>query len=78
MGVYDATDPAKPVLKQILPSGIGPEGYVTIPSRNLMVSANEEDLGEDGAARSHVMIYEYQAAPAASSSRTTGHSLDFR
>lgn len=65
VGVYDATDMANPVLKQILPSGIGPEGYVTIPARNLLVSANEEDLGEDGAARSHVMIYEYQAAPAA-------------
>ncbi len=65
VGVYDATDPSAPVLTQILPSGIGPEGYVTIPARNLMVSANEEDLGEDGGARSHVMIYEYQAAPAA-------------
>jgi len=65
VGVYDATDPANPVLKQILPSGIGPEGYVTIPARNLLVSANEEDLGEDGGARSHVMIYEFQAAPAA-------------
>lgn len=65
IGVYDATTPAAPVLKQLLPSGIGPEGYVTIPSRNLLVSANETDLGEDGAARAHVMIYEYQdGAPA--------------
>ena len=65
VGVYDATDPAAPVLTQILPSGIGPEGFVAIPARKLLVSANEEDLGEDGGARSHVMIYEYQAAPAA-------------
>lgn len=64
VGVYDVTDAANPALKQILPSGIGPEGYVTIPSRNLLVSANEEDLGEDGAARAHVMIFEYQEAPA--------------
>ncbi|TCO74150.1 esterase-like activity of phytase family protein [Rhodovulum euryhalinum] len=65
VGVYDVTDPAAPVLKQLLPSGVGPEGYVAIPARNLLVSANEADLGADGGARSHVMIYEYQdAAPA--------------
>lgn len=60
VGVYDVTDPAAPVLTQILPSGIGPEGYVTIPSRGLLVSANEVDGLEDGAARSHVMIYQMQ------------------
>ncbi|MEO0989775.1 MAG: esterase-like activity of phytase family protein, partial [Pseudomonadota bacterium] len=49
---------------QLLPSGIGPEGYVTIPSRNLLVSANEVDGLEDGAARSHVMLFELQDAPA--------------
>jgi hypothetical protein len=64
VGVYDTTDLANPVLRQLLPSGIGPEGYVTIPSRNLLVSANETDLGEDGLARAHVMIFEYQEAPA--------------
>lgn len=64
VGVYDATNPQAPVLKQLLPSGIGPEGYVTIPARNLLISANEVDLVEDGGARSHVMIYEYQNAPA--------------
>ena len=64
VGVYDVTDPANPVLEQLLASGIGPEGYVTIPERGLLVSANEVDGLEDGAARSHVMIYEYQDAPA--------------
>lgn len=59
VGVYDVTDPTAPVLTQLLPSGVGPEGYVTIPSRNLLVSANESDLLEDGGARSHVMIFEY-------------------
>lgn len=64
VGVYDVTDLANPVLKQILASGIGPEGYVAIPERNLLVSANEVDLIEDGGIRSHVMIFEYQdAAP---------------
>ncbi|MEL7117297.1 MAG: esterase-like activity of phytase family protein, partial [Pseudomonadota bacterium] len=64
VGVYDATDPANPVLAQLLPSGIGPEGYVAIPERNLLISANEVDLIEDGGVRAHVMIFEYQDAPA--------------
>lgn len=63
--VYDVDDPTTPVLKQLLPSGIAPEGIVAIPARNLLVTANEADLGADGAARAHVMIYEYQDAPAA-------------
>jgi hypothetical protein len=36
-----------------------PEGAVAIPGRNLFATANETDLGEDGGARSHVMIYEF-------------------
>ncbi|MGB3315712.1 MAG: esterase-like activity of phytase family protein [Albidovulum sp.] len=63
--VYDVTDPAAPALKQLLPSGIAPEGVVAIPARNLLITANEADLIEDGGARAHVMIYEYQDAPAA-------------
>ena len=65
IGVYDVTNPTAPVLANLLPSGIGPEGAVAIPSRNLFVSANEVDLIEDGGVRSHVMIYELQDAPAA-------------
>lgn len=64
VGVYDAADPAAPKLLQILPSGVGPEGYATIPARNLLVSANETDLGEDGAARAHVMIFQRAEGPA--------------
>lgn len=58
LGVYDITDPAAPKLTQLLPSGISPEGMIAIPSRNLLASANEVDLGADGGARAHVMIYE--------------------
>lgn len=65
VGVYDVSDPTAPVLHQLLPSGIAPEGAIAIPSRNLFVTANEADLVEDGGVRSHVMIYEYQDAPAA-------------
>ena len=65
VGVYDVTDPTSPILSQMLPSGIAPEGAIAIPSRGLFVTANEADLIEDGGIRSHVMIYEYQDATAA-------------
>jgi DNA-binding beta-propeller fold protein YncE len=65
IGVYDLTDPANPVLKQLLPSGVSPEGMVAIPSRNLLASANEVDLREDGLAPAHVMVYEMAEGAAA-------------
>ncbi|MDS7596800.1 esterase-like activity of phytase family protein [Agrobacterium tumefaciens] len=64
VGVYKDTG-AEPQLVQLLPSGVSPEGAVAIPSRNLLVTANEADLGEDGGARSHVMIYERSEGEAA-------------
>jgi hypothetical protein len=65
VAVYDMTDAKAPKLLQLLPSGISPEGMVAIPARNLLVTANEVDLGEDGLARAHVMIYQRSDAPAA-------------
>ena len=65
VGVYDLTDPAAPVLTQLLPSGVSPEGLVAIPSRNLFATANEVDFVEDGGARAHVMIYALAEGPAA-------------
>ncbi len=65
VAVYDLSDPARPVLKQLLPSGIAPEGIVAIPGRNLLVTANEKDFVEDGGIRAHVMIYQLQDKPAA-------------
>jgi hypothetical protein len=65
VGVYDLTDPTAPMLKQMLPSGVSPEGMVAIPARNPFVTANEVDFIEDGGVRAHVMIYELQDAPAA-------------
>jgi hypothetical protein len=64
VGVYDVSGDA-PVLRQLLPSGIGPEGILALPDRGLLVTANEEDLVEDGGVRAHVMIYQLQDAPAA-------------
>ncbi len=57
VAVYDLTDPAAPVLKQILPSGVSPEGLVAIPSRNLLATANEVDLRADGLSPAHVMVF---------------------
>ncbi len=65
VGVYDLTDPTAPVLKQLLPSGVSPEGMVAIPQRNLFATANEVDFVEDGGVRAHVMIYELAEGPAA-------------
>lgn len=58
IAVYDLTNPAAPVLKQLLPSGVSPEGIATLPARNLLVTANEVDLRADGLAPAHVMVYE--------------------
>jgi hypothetical protein len=64
VGVYRIED-GTPILHQLLPSGISPEGAIAIPERNLLVTANEVDLVEDGGARAHVMLYELQDAPPA-------------
>jgi hypothetical protein len=65
VAVYDLTDRAAPVLRQLLPSGVSPEGMVAIPSRNLLATANEVDLREDGLAPAHVMIYQRAEGTAA-------------
>jgi hypothetical protein len=59
VGVYRIED-GTPVLHQLLPSGVSPEGVYAIPERNLLVTANEVDLVEDGLARAHVIIYALQ------------------
>jgi alkaline phosphatase len=64
IAVYADTG-AEPLLKQILPSGLSPEGAVAIPGRNLLAVANEVDLVADGGVRSHVTIYEYAEGAAA-------------
>lgn len=46
-----------PRFLQALPTGIGPEGLLAIPQRDLFVSASETDVGEKAGARSAVMIY---------------------
>lgn len=43
VGVYDVSDPAAPVRRQILPTSVGPEGAVAIPSRDIFIVATEVD-----------------------------------
>lgn len=61
--VYDVRDPASPKYVQALPAGVGPEGGVAIPQRNLLVVASEKD-GRDDKMRSVVNIYQYGQGPA--------------
>jgi Esterase-like activity of phytase len=62
--VYDVSDVTAPALKQILNSGgVGPEGTFGIPSRNLIVFANEVDA-RDTVIRGSVSIFEYSTADA--------------
>ncbi|MCU4181446.1 esterase-like activity of phytase family protein [Bosea sp. BH3] len=53
-----------PRFLQALPGGIGPEGLLAIPQRDLFVSASETDVGEKGGARSAVTIYRRSEGPA--------------
>jgi hypothetical protein len=61
--VYDAADPKNPVYKQTLPAGAGPEGGLSIPTRNLLVVASEEDNRGDKI-RSVVNVYRYATTDA--------------
>ncbi|AOZ70495.1 alkaline phosphatase [Rhodobacter xanthinilyticus] len=76
VGVYDVSDLTAPKLLQLLPSGVGPEGYAAIPARGLLVSANETDLGEDGGARAHVMIFARAEAAASYPTITSAGSAE--
>ena len=58
--VYDITLPTQPVYKQTLPAGVGPEGVVAIPSRQLVVTASEEDSRDDKI-RAALNIYQFSA-----------------
>jgi len=57
IAVYKDTG-AEPEFVQSLPSGISPEGLISIPARKLLATANEVDLRADGGVGSHVMLYE--------------------
>jgi hypothetical protein len=64
IAIYKDTG-AEPEYVQSVPSGISPEGLVAIPERNLLATANEVDLREDGGVGSHVMLFELGEGEAA-------------
>ena len=49
---------------QLLPTGIGPEGLLAVPQRNLFVAASETDGSEPGEIRSMISIYRLQRGQA--------------
>ncbi|MFQ3199717.1 MAG: hypothetical protein ACI9SK_000425 [Zhongshania sp.] len=73
--VYDVADFTKPMLKQVLPAGVAPEGALAIPSRNLLVVASEKDSRDD-VIRSTLNIYYYGSAPAAYPTVISADRLD--
>lgn len=59
VAVYRDRGPGQaPEYLQVLPAGVGPEGLVAIPSRNLLVVSSEVDGRADGRAGSTVKIYQ--------------------
>ena len=56
--VYDINDPYNPVLKQVLPTAVKPEGLLALPKRKLFVTAGEEDARGDKM-RSALTLYKY-------------------
>ncbi|WP_221357999.1 esterase-like activity of phytase family protein [Streptomyces beigongshangae] len=57
VAVYDMSDPAKPVFRQILLTTNGPEGLLPIPSRGLFAVSSETDDAEAGV-RASVSLFE--------------------
>lgn len=59
VSVYKAQEADNPIFKQVLPTGVGPEGLLALPERGLLVVAAEEDNAKAGF-RATVSIYELQ------------------
>ncbi len=59
VAVYHAREADAPALKQVLPTGVGPEGLLALPGRDLFVVAAETDDAQAGF-RSTVSIYQLQ------------------
>lgn len=59
VAIYEVSDPAKPKFVQVIPTGVGPEGLLPVPSRNLLVVSSEVDEADAGV-RSTVGVYRLQ------------------
>lgn len=64
IGVYELPVFGAPQFVQLLPAGVGPEGLLAIPKRNLFVVASEVD-GRGDKIRSSVGIYRLEGGPPA-------------
>lgn len=64
LAVYDLSKANAPAFKQVLPSAQAPEGVLTIPSRNLVITASEATTPAVGgpAVFAALNIYQYQKA----------------
>jgi hypothetical protein len=64
LAVYDMSQANAPAFKQVLPSAQAPEGVLTIPSRNLVVTASEETKPDAGkpSVFAALNVYQYQKA----------------
>ena len=60
--VYRLMKGRGPIYQQVLPAGVGPEGIIAIPERNLLIAASEVDARGDKI-RSSLNIYQLQEAP---------------
>jgi hypothetical protein len=60
VGVYKDNGAGQaPTLLQVLPGGgVGPEGLLAVPGKNLFVTASETDVREDGGPGSMVTLYQ--------------------
>ncbi len=60
VSVYKMDRRGQPQFMQVLPTGLGPEGLLALPKRNLFVVANEED-DRGGKFRAGISIYKRKA-----------------
>jgi sugar lactone lactonase YvrE len=58
LGVWRDTG-SEPAYIQSLPGGVGPEGLLALPARNLVITASETDRRKDGGIGSVISIYRY-------------------
>lgn len=75
LSVYDLSTANKPSFKQVLPAALAPEGILTIPSRNLVITASELD-NRAGLTRSSLTVYQYQKAAANYPTIESGNRAD--
>lgn len=77
--VFRLEEGAEPQFVQVLPAGLGPEGLLAIPERNLFVATGENDSRDDGY-RGTVTVYELVNGPPTyptvfSTDREDGHPI---